>query len=301
MNVTGPIHFYNRYTGHRETEAVYGEGFLKWAYGNPLGKVSVDLFVKRVFFSRFYGWWMDRPSTVAKVKPFVESFGLDTQEFAKKMDEFTSFNDFFSRELKSEARPIADDRDAVVFPADGRHLGFQDLSKVQHVFVKGQSFDLDALLGNADLAHRYRNGSAVLSRLCPTDYHRFHFSVQGKAGQTKLINGDLYSVNPMALRQNLNYLCENKRTLTSVQTDRCGEVLIMEIGATNVGSILQTFQSDASLQHKGQEKGYFRFGGSATMTFFEPGAVRLAEDLLTQSANGIELYARMGDLMGTVS
>ncbi|HAO65418.1 MAG TPA: phosphatidylserine decarboxylase [Verrucomicrobiales bacterium] len=301
MNVTGPIHFYNRYTEHLETEAVYGGGFLKWAYGNPLGRVSVELLVKRAFFSYFYGWWMDRPSTVAKVKPFVESFGLDAQEFAKKMDEFTSFNDFFSRELKSEARPIADDRDAVVFPADGRHLGFQDLSKVKHVFVKGQSFDLDALLGNADLANRYRNGSAVLSRLCPTDYHRFHFSVQGKAGQTKRINGDLYSVNPMALRQNLNYLCENKRTLTSVRTDHCGEVLIMEIGATNVGSILQTFQSGASLQHKGQEKGYFRFGGSATMTFFEPGAVRLAEDLRTHSANGIELYARMGDLMGRVS
>lgn len=301
MNVIGPIHFYNRYTQHLETEAVYGDGFLKWAYGNPLGRVSVDLIVKRAFFSHFYGWWMDRPSTVAKVKPFVESFGLDAQEFVKKMDEFTSFNDFFSRELKSEARPIADDRDAVVFPADGRHLGFQDLSRVEHVFVKGQSFDLDALLGNAHLANRYRNGSAVLSRLCPTDYHRFHFSVEGNAGQTQLINGDLYSVNPMALRQNLNYLCENKRALTSVRTDRCGEVLIMEIGATNVGSILQTFQSDGSLQRKGQEKGYFRFGGSATMTFFEPGVVKLAQDLRTHSANGIELYARMGDIMGRVS
>lgn len=301
MNVISPIHFYNRYTQHLETEAVYGDGFLKWAYGNPLGRVSVDLIVKRAFFSHFYGWWMDRPSTVAKVKPFVESFGLDAQEFVKKMDEFTSFNDFFSRELKSEARPIADDRDAVVFPADGRHLGFQDLSRVEHVFVKGQSFDLDALLGDAHLANRYRNGSAVLSRLCPTDYHRFHFSVEGNAGQTQLINGDLYSVNPMALRQNLNYLCENKRALTSVRTDRCGEVLIMEIGATNVGSILQTFQSDGSLQRKGQEKGYFRFGGSATMTFFEPGVVKLAQDLRTHSANGIELYARMGDIMGRVS
>lgn len=72
----------------------------------------------------------------------------------------------------------------------------------------------------------------------------------------------------------------------------------MEIGATNVGSIVQTFEPGLSLQHKGQEKGYFRFGGSATMAFFEPGAVTLANDLLTQTANGIELYARMGDLMG---
>lgn len=301
MNATDPIHFYNRYTGQIETEAVYGGGFLKWAYGNPLGKASVEVLVKRAFFSRFYGWWMDRPSTAAKVKPFVDTFGLDAQEFVKKSDEFISFNDFFSRALKSEARPIHSDMDAVVFPADGRHLGFQDLSNVEHVFVKGQSFDLHALLGDADLANQYRHGSAVLSRLCPTDYHRFHFSVQGKAGQTQLINGDLYSVNPMALRQNLSYLWENKRTLTPVVTERWGQVLIMEIGATNVGSIMQTFQLGSTLQQKGQEKGYFRFGGSATMTFFEPGTVRLAKDLLTQSVKGIELYARMGDLMGTAN
>jgi phosphatidylserine decarboxylase len=183
-----PIPFitYNRYTGQIETEAVYGGGFLKWAYGNPLGKASVEVLVKRAFFSRFYGWWMDRSSTATKVKPFVETFGLNPQEFVKNTGEFISFNDFFSRELKPEARPIHSDEDAVVFPADGRHLGFQDLSKVERVFVKGQSFDLDALLGGADLANRYRHGSAVLSRLCPTDYHRFHFSVQGKAGQTRL-------------------------------------------------------------------------------------------------------------------
>ncbi|MDB4651594.1 phosphatidylserine decarboxylase, partial [Verrucomicrobia bacterium] len=94
MNATDPILFYNRYSGQLETEAVYGGGFLKWAYGNPLGRVSVELLVKRAFFSHFYGWWMDRSSTVAKVKPFVKSFGLDAEEFAKKMDEFTSFNDF---------------------------------------------------------------------------------------------------------------------------------------------------------------------------------------------------------------
>ena len=98
MNVTGPIHFYNRYTEHLETEAVYGGGFLKWAYGNPLGRVSVELLVKRAFFSYFYGWWMDRASTVTKVKPFVESFGLDEerleeveQKISKNYESSSSF------------------------------------------------------------------------------------------------------------------------------------------------------------------------------------------------------------------
>ncbi len=297
MKATDPIHFFNRYSGKMETEAVYGGGFLKWAYGNPLGRASVEMLVKRAFFSRFYGCWMDRSSTARKVKPFINSFGLDAREFLKSPDDFVSFNDFFSRELKAEARPISDKENAIVFPADGRHLGFQDLSVVDRVFVKGQNFQLDALLGNAELAQRYRNGAAVLSRLCPVDYHRFHFSVSGKVNQTSLMNGYLYSVNPMALRQNLAYLWQNKRTLTRIETESLGEVLIMEIGATNVGSIVQTFQPDSIVQ-KGDEKGYFRFGGSATMTFFEPGAVQLAEDLRTQTTNGLELYARMGDVMG---
>ncbi|MBT5925127.1 MAG: phosphatidylserine decarboxylase [Verrucomicrobia bacterium] len=299
MDATGPIHFFNRYTGQVEKEAVYGDGFLKWAYGNPLGKASVELLVKHTLFSKCYGWWMDRPGTALKVRPFLNTYGLDDGEFVKTPDEFESFNDFFSRELKPEARPITDRPGAIVFPADGRHLGFQNLSEVKSVFVKGQTFDLNTLLGDVKLADRYRCGSAVLSRLCPVDYHRFHFSVQGVPELPRIINGALYSVNPMALRQNIAYLWQNKRVITRVVSKDLGEVLIMEIGATNVGSIIQTFKADSPIK-KGSEKGYFRFGGSATMTFFEPGKVQLEKDLLDKSSDGLELYARMGDVMGTL-
>jgi len=299
-SATDPIRFFNRYTGKLETEAVYGGGFLKWAYGNPFGKLTVELMVKRAFFSSFYGWWMSRPVTAKKVRPFVEQFNLDPDIFVKSVDDFDSFNDFFSRTLKPEARPIQRASDVIVFPADGRHLGFQDLSEVASVFVKGQSFDLDTFLGDPALAEQYRKGSAVLSRLCPTDYHRFHFSVDGVPDTSQLINGMLYSVNPMALRQSLDYLWQNKRVLTRVQTKTCGQVLIMEIGATNVGSITQTFTSGKPVK-RGDEKGMFRFGGSATMTFFEPGAVQLAEDLLQYSLQSTELYAHMGDVMASVS
>lgn len=296
---TDPIRFFNRYTGRIETEAVYGDAFLKWAYGNPLGKLTVELMVKRAFFSSFYGWWMSRKATAKKVKPFVDKFQLDPDTFAKPVDAFESFNDFFSRTLKPEVRPVDDRSNAIVFPADGRHLGFQDLSKVASVFVKGQSFDLKTLLGDTELADRYRHGSAVLSRLCPTDYHRFHFSVEGIPGDAQVINGSLYSVNPMALRQNLGYLWQNKRVITRVSTETCGEVLIMEIGATNVGSVIQTYSPNNPVC-RGDEKGMFRFGGSATMTFYEPGKVKLTEDLIQHSSQATELYAHMGDIMGSI-
>jgi phosphatidylserine decarboxylase len=165
------------------------------------------------------------------------------------------------------------------------------------VFVKGQKFDLAALLGDAALAARYATGSLVLSRLCPVDYHRFHFPAAGVPGPTRMIDGPLFSVSPIALRQRLAYLWTNKRTITELATESFGKVILMEIGATCVGTIQQTFTPGQPVA-KGAEKGYFAFGGSSTLTLFEPGAVTLEPDLLHHSAHQIELYARIGSRMG---
>ncbi|NQX01115.1 phosphatidylserine decarboxylase, partial [bacterium] len=199
--------------------------------------------------------------------------------------------------LKPAARPIDADEASVVFPADGRHLGFARASEIGGVFVKGQKFDLAALLGDRELAARYADGSLVLSRLCPVDYHRFHFPAAGVPGETRGIDGPLFSVNPIALRQRLAYLWTNKRTITRLQTERFGTVLCLEIGATCVGTIGQTYTPGQPVA-KGAEKGYFAFGGSSTLTLFEPGAVCLEQDLLVNSARQIELYARIGSRMG---
>lgn len=292
------IEFYNRYTGEIETEVVYGEKWLRWTYESLPGRAALHALAKRAWFSRFYGWRMSRPRSRSRVAPFVEKYELDANEF-DPVESFGSFNEFFYRKLKPDARPIDPDDDSVVFPADGRHLGFPDLSKCEGFFVKGQKLDLRQLLGSDDLAEKYQDGSAILSRLCPVDYHRFHFCAAGTPGEPRLINGPLYSVSPIALRRNLSYLAENKRVLTELESDRIGKILILEIGATNVGSIKQSF-TPQQLQAKGDEKGWFEFGGSATMTFFERGAIQLADDLVEHSSQQRELYAKMGDRMGTV-
>lgn len=290
------INFYNRYTDSMEAEQIYGENFLKWAYTTPLGKLSLHTFVKRPVFSRWYGHRMNQPSTCSKVLPFIDHYNLDPTEFAASPESYSTFNEFFYRKLKPEARPIADS--PVVFPADGRHLGFSNIDEINGFFVKGQTFDIHQLIANPTLSQRYAGGSLVLSRLCPVDYHRFHFPVSGTASETTLINGPLFSVSPIALARNLAYLWQNKRTLTRIETDTMGTVLMIEIGATCVGSIHQTYQ-DGQTINKGDEKGYFAFGGSSTITIFEPGKVTLADDLLTNSANQIETYAHMGDTMGS--
>ena len=291
-----PIQYFNRHSGELETEQVYGEGFLKWVYGNPLGKLALHGFVKRAWFSKYYGYRMNHPKTKKKIAPFIEAYGLDVNDFLESPDSYQHFNAFFWRKLKPEARPIDQDPDSVIFPADGRHLGFQKASEIDGVFIKGQSFDLPALLGDEELARKYKDGALVLSRLCPVDYHRYHFPVAGTPSAPQTINGPLFSVSPIALRQQLSYLWENKRTLTQLKTEKFGKVICMEIGATCVGSIHQSFTSGMEVE-KGEEKGHFAFGGSSTLTLFEPGTVTLEQDLLDHSAKQTELYAQMGSRM----
>ncbi len=292
-----PIRYFNRYTGQVETEDVYGAGFMQWTYGNPLGRLSLHALVKRAAFSRWYGRRMDAARSRAKVAPFIARYKVKADEFADAPESYRSFNEFFYRKLKTAARPVDPDPDVAVFPADGRHLGFQDVSKLEGIFVKGAVFDLRKLVGDSDLAARFQDGAMVLSRLCPVDYHRFHFPVAGVPSEPKLINGLLFSVNPIALRRNIHIFTENKRAVTRIDSKKFGLVVMLEIGATNVGSFEYTFKPGVPVE-KGAEKGYFKFGGSSTVTLFERGRIELATDLLETSQTGMELYARMGDRLG---
>ncbi len=150
-----PIRYYNRDTAAFETEQVYGENFLRWAYGHPMGAIALNAFVKRPLFSAWYGRRMSRPGSKARVAPFIDDYGLQASEFADPADSYGSFNEFFYRKLKPESRLVDPDESSVVFPADGRHLGFNRASEIDGVFVKGQQFDLPALLGDAALARRF--------------------------------------------------------------------------------------------------------------------------------------------------
>jgi phosphatidylserine decarboxylase len=293
-----PIAVFNRYTGRFEHEPVYGERWLRWTYETTPGRFALWLFVKRAWFSRYYGWRMSRPSSACRIAPFIQRYGVDVSEFQDPPESFRSFNAFFVRKLQVDARPVCADMDAVVFPADGRHLGFADVAATDGFYAKDQHFDVAALLADGELARRFERGAIVISRLCPLDYHRFHFPCAGRVGTPRLVNGPLYSVNPIALRQSVSLLAENKRVVTLIEETPAGLVAMVEVGATCVGSIVST--TPPGPVRRGDEKGYFQFGGSCVITLFEPGRVRLADDLLLHSANATEVYARMGDQMGTV-
>ncbi|MEC7628094.1 MAG: archaetidylserine decarboxylase [Verrucomicrobiota bacterium] len=291
------IQFFNRSKGTVETEHVYGENWLKLIYDNPFGKLLLWAAVKKSWFSRWYGWRMSQPASKARIRPFIRKYKLDEEEFDSDPEGFRSFNEFFSRKLKPDARPIEQENAVAVFPADGRHLGVQDLSANLGFYVKGQKFDLPKLFQSEELAGRFRKGSLIISRLCPVDYHRFHAPVSGKISEARLINGSLFSVNPIALRKRLSVFWENKRYLCMIDSDYHGKIAQFIVGATCVGSATFTFSQNQRVK-KGEELGYFSFGGSSVLTLFEKDRLRISEDVQQHSQANIETYAKMGEEMG---
>lgn len=292
-----PIEFYNRNTGAIESEEVYGEGFLRWAYGNPLGRITVSVAVKRHWFSRWYGWRMNRENSRKKIADFIGRYDVDTSEFADTVESFNTFNQFFYRHLRAESRPIDPDPVVAVFPADGRHLAIENVDANDQFYIKGQSFNLAKFIGDCELANEFSGGSLLISRLCPVDYHRYHFPVCGVVGDIQMLKGSLRSVSPLALRRKLSILWENRRARTLVESQQFGKVLVIEVGATCVGGMHSTFKP--GLVQKGSEKGYFSFGGSCVTTIFQKGTVRFDTDLVENSAQGREVYVKMGQRCGS--
>ncbi|MDR0418036.1 MAG: archaetidylserine decarboxylase [Puniceicoccales bacterium] len=293
----GKIKFYNRYTKSFEEEFIYGEPFLKLLYHSKVGKLALNQVIKRKLFSRIYGHLMRNAHSRRKIKPFIERYKIDSSVFEKKVENFISFDDFFTRKLKKTARPIAVENQKIIFPCDGRHLLIENIKKLPSFFVKGQKFDLKSLLQNEELFAQFKDGQILISRLCPTDYHRFHFPCNAVIRKIYRVNGDYLSVNPIATKKRIAIFFENKRIISVLQTEDVDQFLMVEVGATCVGSITQTAEV-GRLYFKGEEKGYFSFGGSTVITIFQKNKISFAEDLRENSENGIEMFALMGDDMG---
>jgi phosphatidylserine decarboxylase len=288
------LFYYNRSKKKAEREQVYGAFFLKLLYpkNNFLWHLATPLrFIFGFFkcFSTLYGKMQKSPGSKKKIKPFIERFSIDSSEFEKKIDQFESFNDFFIRTLKKEARPITSAK--AIIPADGRYQFFPQIDQNDLFLIKGKKLDLAKLLKSETLAQEYAQGSMVMARLCPIDYHRFFFPFDCTPNEPQLINGLLYSVNPKALMKAPSILWENKRMLTICNTTHFGKVLYLEIGATNVGSIHQTFSPHKAVK-KGEEKGYFSFGGSMLILLFQKNTISFAPDLFDQTE--LEVYCQLG-------
>lgn len=294
------ITYIDRQTGTVEVEEVYGERAIRLLYGKTLvsktfGRIILHLFAKWSLVSAIYGWLQSTKCSKRKIRPFIERFQIDISEFVESTEQFKTFNDFFIRKLKPESRPLSAHP---IIPADGRYTFFPLILIKDQFQVKKQAFCLTTVLQDEELAMRFDAGSLVIARLCPTDCHRYYFPFDCVPSKARLINGKLYSVNPIATKDNPWIWNENRRMLTILSSEQFGDVAFLEVGATNVGSIVQTYQP-GKFQKKGTEKGYFSFGGSALLILFEKGRIQFDQDLLAASAQGLEIKCLIGQSLGT--
>jgi phosphatidylserine decarboxylase len=291
------IKYIIRSTGKIETERPPAEGLLKFLYGNTFGKLIVLPIAKQKAITKRYGRMMSSRKSVERIPDFVSSLNIDMSESKKSVGEFQTFNEFFYRELKPEARKIGE---GLVSPGDGRVLAFEKISEVNSFFVKGKKFTLKEFLKDDVLFKKHENSSMIIVRLAPNDYHRYHFPFTGKASASKRIDGAYYSVSPIALQSNFTKVfCKNKKEICTLTTETHGEILVIPVGATMVGSLNSTYQPNTIVQ-KGQEMGYFAFGGSTVVLLFDAKHFKIDEDLILNTKNNIETYLHMGDKIASV-
>lgn len=205
----------------------------------------------------------DDPASAAQIPGFINFHQLDMSEVLLKTSEFKSFNEFFYRKLKPDARPCsaADRPEIITSPADCRTVVFNKITEAQQVWVKGREFSVERLLGNAypEDAKRYAGGALGIFRLAPQDYHRFHIPVDGVMDEPKLIDGEYYTVNPMAIRSALDVYGENIRVVVPIDSVSHGRVMVICVGAMMVGSTVITRKAGEKVS-RAEELGYFKFG-----------------------------------------
>lgn len=291
------IEYIERKTREIKVEKVPGEKYLKFLYYNPLGELPLNLVVKKKFLTEYYGKKMDKPESVKKIPSFIEQADINIAEAKKRVEEFKSFNDFFYRELKEGARTVDYRENVLASPADGKILAFENLDIEKEFYIKGDKFTLEEFFADKKLANKYKNGVFMIIRLAPIDYHRFHFPADGEISESKLIDGVYYSVSTYAIKKNFRILCENKREYSILKTEKFGDIAMFEVGATMVGGIKQSYKSNSYVK-KGEEKGYFYFGGSTCVLVFERGKVKIDEDILENTKKGIETKVYMGEKIG---
>lgn len=280
-------------------EKVFSEDAMRLLYGSRLGLAFTDRVLSSLWINKIYGLYHDSLASHSKVLSFIEELQIDLSECGHDLADYRSFNDFFARTLKDGARPIDPSPSALIAPADGRALAFPRINGNTLGHVKWAEVRLFDLFGkNSSLAKRYEDGACFIVRLAPADYHRYHFPFAGIAGPPQPVAGRLHSVSPYALEQGIPVYCLNKRSFCEIEVAQNSRILMMEVGALLVGSIQASYH--AGQVEKGEEKGFFKFGGSTVILFFQKGSVAFDPDIVEQSAQSIESFVRMGEKIGTM-
>ena len=276
-----------------EQERICPERWMRLIYENPVGGASLLWLVKRKAVSRLYGLYCRTPLSAKVIPKFISKYNVD---MTGCNGTYKNFAQFFSREKEDIAFP--EELSTLGSPCEGLVSVFAEIEQSQVVVAKSVSFSLAELFADAELAKEYEGGTMVSIRLTPANYHRMHFFDSGVVTETRMIKGDLYSVSPLALNRVVRLYCRNKRAVIRVATDNFGDVALVEVGATFVGSIVHCFD-DGDKVARGQMASYFKPGGSLVLMFLKKGQFVPNQELALRTAQGYETKIPIGTPLGS--
>jgi phosphatidylserine decarboxylase len=276
-------------------ETVYGKAGIEFLYRNYFGVQLFERFLSKKWISKAYGILQTIPPSAKKVAPFIEKYAIPMEEF--ESGPFRSFNEFFIRKFKPGMRSFPSRPSEFGAVAEGRYTVFNELNLATKFAIKGTQLTLRELLNREDL-ECFHGGPGFIARLCPVDYHRYHFPDRGSVKESYLIQGAYHSVNPMAFHHFPKVLSQNERRVAILETEQFGKLAYVEVGALCVGKIKESHPESQPFE-RGGEKGYFLFGGSTVVVIGEKGKLTFDADLIENTLKGYETMIRLGEKIGT--
>lgn len=261
---------------------------LKKLYGTVCGRVILKALTAPAV-SKVAGAFMDSRLSVPLIKRFIKSSGIDTSQYVMK--KFRSYNEFFTRRVKRGMRPIDRMPSHFISPCDSK-LTVYKIGKSSVFRIKGSRYRVSDLIKNDFLAKRYEGGYCMIFRLEVDDYHRYCYIDSGTKTENTFINGELHTVNPIAL-EHYNIYKRNCREYTVLHTENFGDVVQVEVGAMMVVRIVN--RHGAAEVVRGEEKGKFEFGGSTIVLLVQEDMIRIDDDILRNSAENIETVVKYGE------
>lgn len=225
------------------------------------------------------------------IPAFIRMYQIPATEAEKHSREYRTLNEFFSRRLKPDMRPVAGEADAVASPVDAMITAMGDIHSGTIMNVKGQDYELEELLNHSPHLELYKKGFFLVLYLSPTDYHRIHSPLTGRKIESDHIRGRAYPVNEFGMRHMKGVLSRNERLITYIAGAN-GEAAVVKVGAMNVSSIHYSDEL-ASEWQIGDELAYFEFGSTVVL---------LLESGTFTPRPGLEsgTKVKMGEFLGTL-
>ncbi len=265
---------------------------LRRLYTSYAGRMLLKPLVQPVV-SKLAGKFLSTKLSCFLIQPFIRANSIDMNDFVKTA--YCSYNEFFTRRIRPGARTVCGDADTLISPCDC-YASAYEIADDQTFDIKHTKYTVRSLLRSNKLANRFQGGWALILRLTVSDYHRYAYAVSGTQSKIYRIPGKLHTVNPIAGDYYPIYK-ENAREYTVIRSPQFGDVVQMEVGALMVGKIVN--HQGSGTVTRGEEKGYFEFGGSTIVLLLQKERSAIRDDLLENTAAGYETQLRLGDMIGT--